>query len=209
MSKYFLGTYTVRILSDRLQSVSTPEDLSAALLECDSGDFVCMGVDGDATEVTPAHMAELLVQAGSEPGFFQLCSLSVIADSMTAPSDDRVSIPREAYDSLLSMAGRAETAKDTVQAIPDPAWLQKMNDARGDGLPIAECRAGMKAYFGIDKPDAFITVNNKRKVVLDLIAFDAWLEEKFPNYTGSLGACIRRKFGADAVEFCERFIRGV
>lgn len=67
------GLYTVRILSDRGQGVvHGAEDLFYLLRESIEGDFISEIVMQFQRQVDKEHMAKLMVDAGVDPGFFQI-----------------------------------------------------------------------------------------------------------------------------------------
>jgi len=67
--KYFLTTYTIKVLSeDRDVEDLLPSEVAEAI---DTGD--CVGItDTRSEEITPKRAANLLIEFGSEPGFFRL-----------------------------------------------------------------------------------------------------------------------------------------
>jgi hypothetical protein len=69
--KFFVTTITVKVLSEDTPVVTDVEllDLNE---QTQAGDYVMLSQDGFQEQVTPARMAELLDEAGSEPGFFAL-----------------------------------------------------------------------------------------------------------------------------------------
>ena len=109
---FYEGVYTVRVLSDRPQGeVSDPQDLGELMHECHSGDFVGEIISEVTREVTPTHMAELLLQAGSEPGTFSLDDAQSLANTLLDSasdegcSDDLVVVSKQALNELLEGAG--------------------------------------------------------------------------------------------------------
>lgn len=68
MSKYFLTTYTILVLSeDNHVEDATPAELAEFI---DTGP--CVGlICPSSKEITAERAAELLTEYGSEPGFFQ------------------------------------------------------------------------------------------------------------------------------------------
>jgi len=69
MRKYFLTTYTIKVLSedDHVENLS-PHEVAEAI---DTGD--CVGVtETSSRELSAEATAELLFEFGSEPSFFRL-----------------------------------------------------------------------------------------------------------------------------------------
>lgn len=67
--RYFLTTYTIKVLSeDRHVEDLSPAEVAEAI---DTGD--CVGITNTRSEeITPKRAADLLIEFGSEPGFFRL-----------------------------------------------------------------------------------------------------------------------------------------
>ncbi len=110
--KFYEGIYTVRVLSDRPQSaVFGPRDLSEMMLECDSGDFVGEIVTEIVRVVTPTHMAELLLHAGSPPDFFQIFDAKSLAISLRDSAEFNdcppglIAVTTQALNDLLEGVG--------------------------------------------------------------------------------------------------------
>lgn len=111
-AKYHEHIITVRVLTDReIGAISGPEDVVTALQQCYDGDFVGELISDVSREVTPIHMAELLVAAGSEPGFFGLKDAQELAgdlhDSASTEgcTPDLVVVERRAYNALMGAVG--------------------------------------------------------------------------------------------------------
>ena len=68
---FFVTTITVKVLSENYP-VITDVDLHDLARQVDEGDWVLHSQEGSQEQVTPQKMAELLGDAGSEPGFFRL-----------------------------------------------------------------------------------------------------------------------------------------
>lgn len=63
-------TLTLVVLSeDSIPATMEPEVI---LIECDRGDYVLAGVTEQEEDLTGKQMADALLKAGSDPGFFQL-----------------------------------------------------------------------------------------------------------------------------------------
>lgn len=109
---FYEGVYTVRVLSDRPQGeVSGPQDLGELMQECNSGDFVGELISELTREVTPIHMAELLLQAGSAPDFFQIDDAQSLANTLLDSAsdegctDDLIVVSKQALNELLEGVG--------------------------------------------------------------------------------------------------------
>jgi hypothetical protein len=66
----FRTEVVLTILSE--EPIDETLDIEDLVRECDRGDFVLYGVHWTPQGVTKEQMANLLTEAGSEPGFFQL-----------------------------------------------------------------------------------------------------------------------------------------
>jgi len=122
-TKYYEHLITIRVLADRdIGAISGPEDAAAIMEQCQFGDFVGELVQHVPREVSPVHMAELLVSAGSEPGFFSLKDAQELAgdlhDSASTEgcTPDLVVVERAAYNELMTAVGLSAYAVDEEEA---------------------------------------------------------------------------------------------
>lgn len=112
VAKYHEHIITVRVLADReIGEISGPNSVAEIMRECHAGDFVGEMIGIESREVTPIHMAELLVAAGSEPGFFSLKDAQELASdlhdsaSTEGCTPDLVVVERRAYNALMGAVG--------------------------------------------------------------------------------------------------------
>jgi hypothetical protein len=110
--KFYEGVYTVCVLSDRPQGeICGPQALGELMRECNSGDFVGELVSGLVREVTPIHMAELLLQAGSAPDFFQIDDAESLVNTLLDSASDEgcspdlIVVSKQAFNELLEGVG--------------------------------------------------------------------------------------------------------
>lgn len=70
MTKFYRTTFTIKVLSEE----PLADCLSLSQIDCITNEGDCVGYDLTSTEeeLAPADMAKALIEAGSEPGFFQL-----------------------------------------------------------------------------------------------------------------------------------------
>lgn len=110
--KFYEHIITVRVLADRdIGEISGPNSAADVLQQCDEGDFVGELVQHTSREVSAMCMAELLVSAGSEPGFFQLSDAQTLASEIHESAStegcdpDLVVVSRQAYNELMRSTG--------------------------------------------------------------------------------------------------------
>ena len=110
--KYYEHLITIRVLADRdLGEISETGEAAEVLRQCYSGDLVGELVSSTTREVTAIHMAELLLSADSDPGFFQLSDAQDLAGQLhdSASTDgcspDLVVVERRPYNELMRATG--------------------------------------------------------------------------------------------------------
>lgn len=70
MPKFYETTYTIKVLSE--EPIGEGMELEDVLDEADSGDFVAYVSDPERRTIDGPTCAKLLVEFGSDPGFFNL-----------------------------------------------------------------------------------------------------------------------------------------
>lgn len=70
MKQMHKTTYTFVVLSE--EPIHNAMEMSTVVAECDDGAYVAHTMTHKDEPVSPKRMATLLVQAGSDPSFFQL-----------------------------------------------------------------------------------------------------------------------------------------
>lgn len=72
MSEFYKTTFTFTVLSEEPIAYDSAPDLEWILTECDLGDYVLADENYKEKRLTGKQMANALIAAGSEPGFFRL-----------------------------------------------------------------------------------------------------------------------------------------
>lgn len=66
----YINTFTIVVLSE--EPIQDAMELSTVVTECDEGAFVAHSLHKHTLPVSPQRMAKLLIEAGSDPEFFNL-----------------------------------------------------------------------------------------------------------------------------------------